>query len=165
MKTKFILCLLVCSLGFVGVASAIAEEQRGLIVDHCETIRDNLRNVQKLDARARVFLGSHYEAVLSKFITPLNVRLVENNMSDVDLIENQNSFAAAKAAFVADFINYQQELEGLVAIDCKHEPERFYEHLKAAREKRKIVAGDLVKMRSLVLRNIALVKGLREGLK
>ena len=52
-----------------------------------------------------------------------------------------------------------------MAIDCKLEPERFYEHLSVARDKRKIVASDLAKMRSLTLRNIALTKRLREGLK
>ena len=164
MKKRVIFCLLVCGFVFVMPVSAIAEEQKTAIVENCEIIRDNLKNVQRIDARARVFFGSHYETVLAKFMTPLNVRLVENNMSDVDLIENQNSFAAAKTAFVSDFVSYQQELEALVAMNCRAEPESFYTRLQLVREKRKIVAGDLAKMRELTLKNIELTQKLKRKL-
>ena len=166
MKKSVIFCLaLVCSFGFVGMVSAISEEQRIAIVEKCDVIRDDLKSVQRIDARARTFLGSHFETALSKFVMPLNIRLVENNLSDLDLIENQNEFATAKAGFVVDFISYQQELESLIAMNCRTEPELFYEKLKVVRDKRKIVASDVTKMKGIVTRNLKLVTGLKEGLK
>ena len=164
MKKRVIFCLLVCGFGFAMPASAISEEQKTAIVENCEVIRDNLKNVQRIDARARVFLGSHYETVLAKFMTPLNVRLVENNMSNTSLIENQSMFATTKVAFVNDFVSYQQELEALVAMNCRAEPENFYKRLQLVREKRKIVAGDLAKMRELTLKNIELTQRLKRKL-
>lgn len=145
------------------LVTAVSEEQGAAIVEKCDTIKDSLRNVQKLDARTRVFLGSHFETVLSKFITPLNLRLVENNMSDIDLIENQNDFAAVKAAFNDDFVSYQQELETLIGIDCKADAERMYEKLEVVREKRKAVAADVARLKRLVAKNVQFVKKMKEN--
>ena len=145
--------------------SAISEEQKVAIVENCDMIRDNLKNVQRIDARTRTFLGSHFETILSKFIMPLNMRLLENNLSDVDLIENQNELAAAKAVFGESFISYQQELENLVLMNCKTEPERFYEKLEIVREKRKVVNTNVAKMKELVAKNLSLVIKLKEGTK
>ena len=88
--------------------------------------------MQKNDARTRVHLGGRYETILTKFMTPLNVRLLENNLSNVELVENQNDFAGAKTLFNNDYINYQQDLEELVSMDCKKEPAAFYEKLDKA---------------------------------
>lgn len=140
--------------------SALSETQKSTVVDNCETIRDNLKLVQKQDARARVYLGGYYEAILSKYIIPLNVRLVENSLADVDLMENQNEFSVAKKAFSDDYVSYQQGLEELVLLDCKTEPERFYEKLVSVRNKRKIVNRDVLKLRELMLEHVGLVRGL-----
>ena len=145
--------------------TAVSERQLALVADRCDFIKDGLKNLQKSDARARVFLGSYYETVLSKFIIPLNVRLVENNLSRADLIENQNNFATAKSTFAIDFIGYQQDLEELVLIDCRAEPEKFYQKLEIVREKRKVMAKDVIKMRELILENIKQVSALRDELK
>ena len=140
--------------------SALSETQKSAVVDNCETIRDNLKLTQKQDARARVYLGGYYETILSKYIIPLNVRLVENSLADVDLTANQNDFTATKKVFADDYVNYQQGLEELALIDCKAEPERFYEKLVSVRNKRKIVNHDVLKLRELMLEHVGLVKGL-----
>lgn len=165
MKKLTILCfILMLGVGFSGEVFAISKAQEAAISDHCDTIRDSLKNVQRMDAKTRVFLGSHYETVLSKFITPLNLRLVENNLSDVGLIGNQNKFATAKTTFSADFISYQQELEALVNMDCKAEPGKFYEKLKLVREKRAVMVSDVSKMKDLVTKNIELVEKVKGNL-
>lgn len=143
------------------IVSAVAEEQNAVIVSHCSLIKDDLKKVQKEDARVRVYLGGYYEAILTKFITPLNVRLVENNLSNASLVENQNKFVETKTTFVNDFIKYQQELEELVGIDCKDSSEVFYDKLQVVRQKRKIMAQDVLKMRSLISEHIKLVDNLK----
>ncbi|MBR2543531.1 hypothetical protein IKF03_02970 [Candidatus Saccharibacteria bacterium] len=140
---------------------AISETQKLAIIDNCEAIRENLKNVQKLDSRMRVFFGQHFEAILSKFIIPLNLRLVENSLSNTNLIENQNEFASKKTAFAADFISYQQELENLMMLDCKSNPEKFYEKIEVVRGKREIVFNDVARMKKLITKNMQLVEKMK----
>lgn len=140
---------------------AISVDQSTAIVEHCDTIKEDLKKVQKEDARTRVYLGEYYETILTKFITPLNVRLVENNLSSADLVENQNKFAAAKTVFANDFISYQKNLEELVGMDCEKEPEEFYNKLVVVRQKRKTMTQDVLKMRSLISEHMRLVEGLK----
>ena len=141
---------------------AITDEQRVAITEHCESIKKDLKNVQKNDAKARVSLGGAYETILSKFIMPMNVRLVENNLSNAKLVENQNKFAEAKTVFSNDYINYQQGLEELVAMDCKKEPDGFYEKLTKVRQRRKTMEQDVLKMRNLIADHMKLITGLME---
>ncbi len=143
------------------VVQAISPNQSAAIVEHCDTIKDELKKVQKEDARVRVYLGGYYETILTKFITPLNVRLVENNLSSAGLVENQNNFAGTKTLFANDFIAYQQGLEELVGLDCRQEPEKFYDKLTTVRQKRKIMVQDVLKMRNLISEHVRLVEGLR----
>ena len=143
------------------MVSAIDSGKNDLIEEHCSVIKDNLKKVQKEDSKVRVYLGRYYEIILSRFITPLNVRLVENNLSTADLVENQNNFADAKVLFANDFINYQQGLEDLVNMDCKNNPEEFYDKLDSVRKKRKIMNQDVLKIRNLITRHVRLVEGLK----
>ncbi len=159
---RFLVLFVIFMVSFFTVPCfAISKNQEKAIVTNCDSIKAQLKNVQKNDARARVHLGGRYEAILTRFMTPLNVRLIENNISNTDLVENQSSFSETKALFVSDYVNYQQELEKLVAIDCKNEPASFYEKLETVRQKRKTVDQDVVKLRSLVSKHIKLVTELR----
>lgn len=146
---------------FVPSVGAITDEQSAAIKDHCETIRENLKRVQKEDSRVRVYLGGYYETILSKFIVPLNVRLVENNLSSAGLVENQNKFAAVKADFADDFVKYQKELEELVGMDCKEKPADFYDKLTAVRQRRQVMVKDVQRMRSLISGHVQLVESLK----
>ena len=127
-------------------AGAISQAQEAAISDHCATIQESLKVVQRSDARARVYVGGRYETILSKFVTPMNVWLVENNMSRADLIESQNSIAELKQKFANDYVDYQQGLEQLVAVDCKTQASVFYDKLVQVRTKRKKVEKDMSKM-------------------
>lgn len=143
-----------------GVALAISDEQRVAIKDHCAIIKDNLKDLQRRDSRTRVYLGRYYEILYNKFIVPLNIRLVENNLSGLDFINNQNEFNRARSTFVTEYVEYQRVLEDLVGTDCKTEPERFYDKLVMVREKRAAVAGDVTKLRKLAAKHVSLVKEL-----
>lgn len=159
---KYLLPVAVLIAMFISLpALAISETQKNSIIDNCASIKQTLEGIQKTDARARVYLGSYYEAILTKYITPLNVRLVENNLSTAELVENQNNFASAKTVFTNDYISYQQNLEELVAIDCKTEPESFYDKLIKVRQKRKIMEQDVLKLRSFLSEHIKLVDGIK----
>lgn len=156
----YIILMLFCP---VGVASALTAEQEAAISDHCAAIREDLKKVQRSDARARVYLGGKFELILNKYIMPLNVRLVENNMSQMELIEGQNTLTALKAKFADDYVNYQQNLEELVLADCKNEPKAFYEKIEKVRQKRQKVSDDVQKIRKELGKNMESVVKLKEG--
>jgi hypothetical protein len=120
--------------------------------------------LQHVDSKRRVDLGKYYESILSKFIVPLNLRLVENNISNSELVENQGDYRAYRQNFIDDYIAYQQSLEDLVATNCEESPATFAEKLTATRAKRKIVATDVVKMKGIIGKQVSLVKKLKEGI-
>lgn len=138
----------------------LGAEQKTAIAENCEAIKESLQAVQRNDARARVYLGRKYETILSKYVTPLNVWLVENNLSDAGLIENQSTLAERRTKFVNDYVAYQQGLEDLVATDCRGESEKFYEKLVAVREQRARVRRDTERMQTLTQEQVKLVKEL-----
>ena len=132
-----------------------------VIQDRCDAIHEELKVLQRNDSRARVYLGRYYETILNRFITPLNVRLVENNLSSTSFINNQNDFNKARTNFMIDYVEYQKGLEDLVATDCKENPEQFYEKLVDVRTKRATVADDTARLRKLAGRHLDLVKELK----
>ena len=162
-RTRKLICCgaLLMILGQTAPVMAISDEQQRAIVKNCDSIREDLKKVQKNDAKARVYLGAYYEEILTNFITPLNVRLVENNLSSADLVENQNKLASTKTLFADDYVAYQQNLEELTLMDCQKEPEDFYEKLDKVRQKRKIVEQDVLKMRMLLSGHMQLANQLK----
>lgn len=144
------------------IAPLVTTEQKNTIIDHCDSIKDVLKNLQKADSRTRVYLGRYYETILSNFMVPLNIRLVENSISNPKLIENQTNFAARRDRFNSDFISYQQSLEELVNINCKNEPVKFYEKLIIARERRAIVNKDVIRLKGFTDEQVRLVQELKK---
>ena len=172
-RASFVLIASVFLAGFLGLAvfaegeenaeNNLTDVQINTIIDHCDTMKDNLKSLQRVDSRTRVYLGRYYETILTNFITPLNLRLVENNFSNPALLENQTNFANRRNVFVTDFILYQQALEELVNVNCKNEPVRFYEKLLVARERRKIVNKDATKLKAMADEQMKLVEELKNG--
>ena len=142
-------------------AAELSDKQKDSIVEHCDTIKENLKSLQHRDSRARVYLGRYYEIILNKFITPLNMRLVENNLVDNKLMDNQNNFSKMRTNFIIDYVEYQKTLEDLVATDCKNEPTKFYERLENVRLKRGVVSKDVSKLRKLAGEQMDLVDALK----
>lgn len=137
---------------------AASQGQEDAIYDHCETIRESLKTVQKTDSRTRVYLGSYYEKILTKFIMQLNFRLVENSVADAGLTGSQTAVSTAREKFNEDYVEYQKGLENLIAVDCKAEPGRFYEELVAVRAKRATVRDDATAVRKAILEHVSLVR-------
>lgn len=104
------------------------------IPTNCENIKIQLKALQKVDSRMRVYLGSKYELILTNFMTNLNLRLVRNNLATMELTSLQTTFSSERERFKADFTRYSQELEKLIETDCRAEPEKFYDQLEFVRK-------------------------------
>ena len=140
----------------------LSEEKRGLISQNCGTIRQSLKNLQRSDSRARIYFGSIYETFSSHYLTPLNLRLVKNDISEVSLINSQATLAKLREKFSTHFIDYSKSLEDLIAHDCRLDPDGFYIKLQSTRAKRTKVAADTTSLNDLLVSSVKSVEKLKE---
>ena len=143
---------------------SLSKEQSATLSSSCGAIKQNLKNLQRIDARTRTVFGSIYETVSSKYLKPLNLRLVNNDLSNTDLLNLQTSLATARLNFSNDYIQYSKSLEDLIVIDCRLEPDKFYKKLLETREKRSIVSTDVKTLNSYLTRIIKNTEKLKESL-
>ena len=161
---KVFAVITVLALSVVSVG-AFAEGEKKIDAETCAKVKENLVNLQHADSRARVYLGRYYETILNKFIVPLNMRLVENNIAEPTLVENQGQFKEMRQGFIDDYIAYQKDLEGLVGINCEENTSEFYSKLKDTRAKRQTVVQDITRLRSLIKKHVETVTKLLEKIK
>ena len=168
MKRFFVLllpCLMLFSTFSVPVSAVeLTPEKIGLIHLNCNTAKIQLKRLQKVDSKVRVDLGSNYETILTDFMTNLNLRLVKNEIFNNDLINSQSEFSAARDRLKADFIIYSQALDDTIAMDCKSDPEKFYEKLEKTREARQKLNEDCLANDEILNRHKEYVIQLMESL-
>lgn len=158
--SSIILALLI-AVSFSCPVAAISDEQSNAIVQNCNQIKQSLTKLQHADSRTRTYLGSAYEAISGRFITPLNLRLIRNNIPSAELFRIQNEFAAAQADFRNKYVDYMRELESLIAFDCKTHPEDFYNLLTSVRNKREELRSATKKISDLADQQYKAVAELR----
>lgn len=156
--------LISCSFIFPLQAHAISESQKSVISQYCGTIKQSLKTLQHTDIDSRVKLGSRYEAAISKFIIPMNLRVVKNNLSIPELADVQKAFVDNRPNFVTDFTTYSKLLEELISIDCQNDTANFYKKLLETREARESVRKDVLYLNSLLHRYQELVKEMGKDL-
>lgn len=145
-------------------ASALTEDQKSAISANCSTIKQQLKQVQKVDSRTRSYLGTSYEKVISNFVTPLNLRLVKNNRANTSLSDIQTKLVNERKKFSETFVSYSQDLEELINVDCENEPDNFYTKLNSVREKRKNVQSVAGNIRQLIKTHISTVREMEKSL-
>lgn len=143
-------------------AAALSNEQLGAISQNCGTIRQSLERLEKSDSRMRTHLGAIYETVLGKFITPLNLRLVNNSLPTFSTL--QTDFVIEQTTFKSAYTDYMRELEGLIATDCKAHPDEFYNKLLTVRQRRSSLQKSVEKLLKLVDTQYESVMQLKESL-
>ena len=145
-------------------ARALGDEQKGLISTNCSSIKLQLKRIQKDDARNRVHLGAQYESISTNLMMNLNLRLVKNNRASAEIAEQQTTFMSERDRFKNDYIGYSQELEKLINIDCKSEPQKFYTQLQKTRRKREDIDASVKRLNEIIAKHRQSVEGLKEGL-
>lgn len=167
-KTLRIFGILSCALtltlvsGYSVRATNEPDIKYSTISQNCLTIKQSLHQLQKVDSRARTYLGTTYETISNKFITPLNLRLVKNNLPTLSNI--QTDFSLSQNQFRESYTNYMRELESLISIDCHEEPERFYEQLLVVRTRRETLRLATNQLTSLANQQYQAVVKLRDSL-
>lgn len=138
----------------------ISEDERGNISTGCNTIKNSLKSLQKSDSKVRVILGTTYQTILAKYITPLNLSLVKSNKPNTELNHIQTNFTSTREDFNSQFISYSKSLEDLIGIDCKAEPDNFYKQLVKVRNERTKTANDVKTINSIITNHISSVNNL-----
>lgn len=142
----------------------LTKEQSKNIEKNCDSIKKTLKKVQNSDRNTRVSLGSSFQSILSDYITPLNIRLVKNNHSNAELTVIQSQYAKTRDDFNHKYIEYSQELESLISMNCS-DSQQFYEKLEKTREKRLEVIELAKDLDSIVDKHIETVQKLNDSLK
>lgn len=163
-KPLAILASIFIAFFIVSPTHALSAKQEGAISTNCGSIQQTLKQLAKSDSSTRVFLGTAYENILSRFITPLNLRLVKNNQPSTKLTSIQSKFISERGTFNNNFTSYMQQLEELTATDCKKQPDVFYEKLEKTRAKRAELQKSVLELNSLLHDQIDAVDQLKESL-
>lgn len=142
MKAKVLILSLACLAVFSLVPKTafaeetLSKEQTGAISQSCDSIKQSLKKLQKADTKTRSFLGGIYEDFLTDFISPLNLRLVKNDLPSPTLTELHSSLISKRQDFAKKFTLYAQNLETLLNTDCQKNPAEFYAKLQETRKSR-----------------------------
>ena len=141
-------------------AAELSDEQIGNIA----SIKLRLKQIQKNDARSRVNLGAQFEIISTNLMMNLNLRLVKNNIANANVSRQQTEFAAERESFKSDYISYSQELEKLISVNCKDEPQSFYDQLETVRSRRATVAGHVKRLSEMAAEHRKTILDMRDGL-
>lgn len=148
-------------------ASALELDQNriGAISQNCSIIRERLRRIESAGAKSRVYLGTQYESVYSGLMSNFSLRLMRNGIANQDIADQQASFASERERFRNDFIGYSQELQTLIDMDCRNEPEKFYKQLEKTRAKREDIAKSIDRMNEIIAKHRRSIVDIRDELR
>ena len=141
--------------------SALSPEQSSDLVQNCAQIKQSLHTLQRADARSRSYLGSAYETILTHFIAPLNLRLININQPNANLTTIHSSIIETRQNFVSEYTTYSQALEDLIASDCYSHPEEFFIKLQDTRRKRANLSATTTTLRNLLSEYLTGVRKLK----
>jgi predicted nucleic acid-binding Zn-ribbon protein len=147
--SSFLLSFAIVAFSVGDVFAEISQTTLDSVSQNCSSIKLQLQRTQKEDSRLRVHLGSQYETISTNLMQNLNIRLVRNNLSNPNLAEQQIQFASERDRFKEEFTAYSQELDKLIKIDCRNEPQKFYEKLQTVRAKREGVYKTTQRLRTI----------------
>ncbi|MBQ6355105.1 hypothetical protein IJJ18_01640 [Candidatus Saccharibacteria bacterium] len=131
------------------VDSELSSDQTDTISSSCQTLKQNLKTIQRTDSRARSYLGSVYQALLVNYITPLNLSLVKHNRPSTTITRLYSDILDARSDFADKFTSYSQSYEELLNIDCQNNPGVFYDKLESVRTSRATLNSSAKHLRTL----------------
>ena len=132
------------------VAEDLSPAQAELVKANCVSIQNSLSQLHASDALLRVNRGQIYESMASRLMDTFNERLASNKLDNGAMVTVANGYRSALGNFRADYILYEQKLAATMRIDCKTQPNTFHNSLLEARELRKDVHSDVVKLHQYI---------------
>ena len=154
MAIVFVSAVALGSALFLGASPAAADdltpEQTAHIKSNCVAIKNSLNQLHVSDALLRVNRGQVYESMASKLMENFNARLASSRLDNKAMETVTASYRSELTAFRADYIAYEQKLSEAIRIDCVAQPNTFHAVLSEARQLRKNVHADVIKLHHLI---------------
>ena len=142
----------------------ISDYQAGLISQNCSSIKLQLQQLQRADAKSREHIGAQYHALSSNLMLNLSIRLAKNDLASAEVSAEQASFTKEHKQFKENYINYSQSFDKLMAINCKDNPQDFYARLKDTQAKRAEVDKSVERLNAIIKDHRETVKKIQSGL-
>lgn len=127
-------------------AEDLTPEQSARVKANCVAIKNSLGQLHASDALLRVNRGQVYESMAGKLMDKFNSRLSSNRLDSKAMATVTNGYRSALDTFRIDYIAYEQKLSEAIRLDCTEQPNTFHGAVKEARELRKQVYDDVLKL-------------------
>ena len=128
----------------------LSDAQRSHIRSECTQIKGSLSQLHATDALLRVNRGQVYESLVNKLMAPFNGRLSSAGLDNKAMATHIEQYQTALTAFRTDYITYEKKIAELLRTDCSSEPTKFYQLVLDARERRKTVHEDVVRLHQII---------------
>ncbi len=155
-STVSVLSILVLVFSIVGApvlraqSAPLTDEQRARVQAECAQIKGSLSQLHASDALLRVNRGQVYESLSSRLMVPFNARLSSAGLDNKAMTTHTTQYASALNSFRTHYIAYEQKLSEALRIDCRKEPDTFYQAVIDARELRNTVHADIEKLHAII---------------
>lgn len=136
----------------VAESIALSSSQIELISAYCTESRGHLERLRSADALQRVNLGQRYENISMKLMAPLNSRIALAGRDGLELAKTTVEFNQELTSFRKTYLDYDNQIDDIIRMDCKKYPVEFYQQLEAAREKRQELSDSVGKINQLIKR-------------
>jgi hypothetical protein len=113
----------------------IEDSRIDLIRSVCISSQGAMQRVLVSDRVTRINRGRAYEDTL-KLLAAFNSRASLNTYNVSDLVANTSSLETQFGKFKTQYLDYEQKLKVVIAVDCKEQPAEFYNNLQRARASR-----------------------------
>ena len=143
-------------------AAKLDDNRIGAISQNCSSIKESLRRIESSGAKSRVYLGAQYETIYTGLMSNFSLRLMRNGIANQAIADEQAAFQSERERFKSEFINYSHELEELIDMNCRTEPEKFYSKLEKTREKREKVAESIHRLNEIIKEHRSSVFDIRD---
>lgn len=130
----------------------------------CADALQGILQVQRTEAATRVNRGREYESLL-RLVASFNSRIVLNKLDAPALTSTASRMQTRFTEFQQHYLDYADNADATLDINCKEAPVTFYDSLTETREARARVAADVAEMDRLLAEYQAGLDKLKDELK
>lgn len=130
--------------------SDVAQDIIARVRDNCVSAKITLDRLKVSDALLRVNIGDEYKVIIERLMNRLNGRAVAEGIDASTLVRIAAEYKVVQANFSDGYKEYAASLKLALDIDCAKQPEKFYQAVVSARDKRKALHDYTVRLNQLV---------------
>lgn len=127
-----------------------AQDMISRVKDNCVSAKITLDRLKVSDTLLRVNIGDEYKIILEKLMNRLNGRAVAEGVDVSTLVRIAAEYKVVQTSFSNGYKDYASSLKSALDIDCVGQPDKFYQAVVSARQKRKALHDFTTGMNQLV---------------